>query len=48
MYCEVYILDAPYHIDRAFDYLATPDVERGSIVRVPFGRADKLRLVRCF
>lgn len=44
MYCEVYILDAPYHIDRAFDYLATPDVERGSIVRVPFGRADKLRL----
>ena len=44
MYCEVYILDAPYHIDRAFDYLATPDTERGCIVRVPFGRADKLRL----
>ena len=44
MYCEVYILDAPYHIDRAFDYTTASDTERGSIVRVPFGRADKLRL----
>ena len=44
MYCQVYIFDAPYHIDRPFDYAATPDTVRGSIVKVPFGRADKLRL----
>ena len=44
MYCEVYLLDAPYHIDRAFDYsLALPLCE-GSIVRVPFGKANNLRL----
>ncbi len=44
MYCQVYIFDAPYHVDRAFDYEACPSCERGSIVRVPFGRADRLRL----
>ncbi len=44
MYCKVYIFDAPYHIDRAFDYLAADGVARGSIVRVPFGKANKLRL----
>jgi len=43
MFCEVYLFDAPYHIDSAFDYAAIPDVERGRIVRVPFGRANKLR-----
>ena len=44
MYCEVYIFDAPYHIDRPFDYEAIEGAVRGAIVRVPFGRADKLRL----
>ena len=44
MICEVHILDTPYHLDRPFDYLLTDGVTLGSIVRVPFGRADKLRL----
>lgn len=48
MYCEVYILDAPYAIDRPFDYVC-PDplsaqVHVGSLVKVPFGRADHLRI----
>ncbi|MBQ8689655.1 MAG: primosomal protein N' [Clostridia bacterium] len=44
MLCEVYIFDAPYHIDRPFDYSPIPDAVRGAVVRVPFGRANKLRL----
>ena len=44
MICEVHILDTPYHLDRPFDYLNAEGVTLGSIVRVPFGRADKLRL----
>ena len=44
MYCQVYLFDAPYHIDRPFDYVASPDTARGVIVKVPFGRADKLRV----
>lgn len=44
MLCKVYILDAPYHIDRAFDYLSEYAVKRGDFVRVPFGRANKLRM----
>ena len=44
MYCEVYIFDAPYHVDRAFDYISVDATERGSIVRVPFGKADRLRM----
>ena len=43
MFCEVYLFDAPYHIDRAFDYSADEKVFRGAIVKVPFGKADKLR-----
>ena len=43
MFCEVYLFDAPYHIDRPFDYLCDESVAVGSIVRVPFGRANKLR-----
>ena len=44
MYCEVYLLDAPYNIDRPFDYLTGADIPLGSIVKVPFGRANNLRL----
>lgn len=44
MVCEVYLLDVPYHIDRPFDYSCAPDTAVGSIVRVPFGRANNLRL----
>ena len=44
MLCEVYILDAPYHVDRPFDYLCTSDVKRGDIVKVPFGKSNTLRL----
>ena len=43
MYCEVYLFDAPYHIDRPFDYLCEDDVRAGDIVRVPFGRSNNLR-----
>ena len=44
MYCDVYLLDAPYHIDSAFLYSCGEDVFRGAIVKVPFGNANKLRL----
>ncbi len=44
MYCEVYLFDVPYHIDRPFDYSCGDNVRAGSIVKVPFGRADKLRI----
>ena len=44
MYCEVYLFDAPYHIDRPFDYLCGDDISVGSIVKVPFGRNNSLRL----
>ena len=41
---EVYILDVPYHIDRPFDYFSSESFAVGSIVKVPFGRSDKLRV----
>ena len=44
MYCEVYLFDAPYHIDRPFDYSCGDGVEVGSIVKVPFGRTNNLRM----
>jgi primosomal protein N' (replication factor Y) len=44
MFCEVYLFDAPYHIDCPFDYSCSEDFRLGDIVRVPFGKADKLRL----
>ena len=48
MFCEVYLLDAPYPLDHPFDYLCPPEEvgtpERGDLVSVPFGRADRLRL----
>ena len=43
MFCEVYLFDAPYHIDRAFDYSFEGGVHPGDIVKVPFGRGDRLR-----
>ena len=43
MFCEVYLFDAPYHIDRPFDYSCSENVSRGAIVRVPFGKANSLR-----
>ena len=43
MICKVYILDAPYHIDRPFDYLCSDAVRPGALVRVPFGKADRPR-----
>ena len=44
MFCEVYLFDAPYHIDRPFDYLCDDGLKEGSIVKVPFGRSNNLRL----
>ena len=45
MYCEVYLTDAPYHIDRPFDYSCEPSLKRGSLVRVPFGRSTRVGVV---
>ncbi len=44
MFCKVELFDAPYHIDKAFDYSCGENVVRGAIVKVPFGKADRLRL----
>ncbi len=41
---QVYLLDAPYHIDRGFDYFSDTELPLGAIVKVPFGNADRLRL----
>lgn len=43
MFCEVYLTDAPYHLDFPFDYECTGEIEVGALVRVPFGKANKLR-----
>ena len=43
MLCEAYILDAPYHIDRPFDYICSDEVRAGMLVRVPFGKANRTR-----
>ncbi len=43
MYYEVYLFDAPYHIDRSFDYYSDADIPVGSIVKIPFGRANTHR-----
>ena len=45
MFCRVYLIDTPYHIDRPFDYSCTEDVTMGDIVRVPFGRATRIGVV---
>ena len=44
MYCEIYLFDMPYHLDRPFDYYSEKSIAPGSIVRVPFGKANRLRL----
>ena len=48
MFVKVYILDAPYAIDNAFDYecpdALLPSVREGVFVKVPFGHANKLRV----
>lgn len=40
----VRVLDAPFHIDRSFDYLlpAPLSARRGSLVRIPFGGGNRL------
>ena len=43
MFYEIYLFDAPYHIDRAFDYESDTEIPVGSIVKVPFGKANRLR-----
>ncbi len=48
MFVKVYILDAPYAIDNVFDYECPeellPKVTKGVFVKVPFGKANKLRV----
>ncbi len=44
MFYEIYLFDAPYSLDRGFDYESDRDIPTGSIVRVPFGRQNKERL----
>lgn len=47
-FAGVYLLDAPYAIDRIYDYLIPRSlcdtVHRGSFVTVPFGRSNRRRL----
>ena len=51
-YARVYLLDAPYAIDRAFDYFVPSSMRstshshlrRGSFVTVPFGKGNRSRL----
>lgn len=43
-FVSVYILEAPYHADREYDYFvpqAMSGVSEGSIVTVPFGRSNR-------
>ena len=44
MFCEVYLLDVPYHLDRPFDYECSDGAIVGALVKVPFGKVDKLRI----
>ena len=44
VFCEVYLLDAPYGIDRPFDYSCDESVMRGDFVKVPFGFKNSLRI----
>ncbi len=41
MVCSVYLLDAAHKTDRAFDYVGIDGCAVGSVVTVPFGRANK-------
>lgn len=45
LFVRVYVLDAPYFIDRKFDYFVPESlrdrVKRGSLVSVPFGKGNK-------
>ncbi len=43
MFCEVCLLDVPYHLDRPFDYECQGGETVGTLVKVPFGKANKLR-----
>ncbi len=45
MFCEVYVLDVPYALDRPFDYAVKDgdDVVPGALLKVPFGKNDNLR-----
>ena len=47
-YARVYLLDAPYAIDRAFDYFIPSSMRqattRGCFVTVPFGKGNRSRL----
>lgn len=45
MFCEVYLLDAPYPLDRPFDYSCGDNIRPGMPVRVPFGRTTRLGVV---
>ena len=44
MYYAVCLFDVPYHIDRFFDYFSDEDIAPGTIVSLPFGKQNKLRL----
>ncbi len=47
MFLKIYLLDAPYAIDNAYDYecpeVLMDAVHPGTFVKVPFGNANKLR-----
>ena len=45
-YAGVYLLDAPFPIDREYDYLIPPelDIEPGDFVGLPFGNGNRRRI----
>ncbi len=43
MFCEVHLLDAPYHLDCPYDYSCEDGIRAGMLVRVPFGRYNNPR-----
>ena len=48
LYAWVYLLDAPYSLDRAFEYYIPPElrgnIAKGDLVTVPFGTANRKKL----
>ena len=45
MIAEIYVLDVPFHADRAYTYYIPPTLEDsvvpGSVAEVPFGRGNR-------
>ena len=51
-FAKVYLLDAPFCIDRPYDYYIPPElrdgIEKGMFVSVPFGNGNRQKLAVIF